>query len=52
MVDAKHDIKRTFYLRDDQDVAIKKRAADDHIKPSDVVQKALDTYLGLKVPKK
>jgi hypothetical protein len=52
MVDSKNQIKRTFYIRDDQDIAIKIRAAQEHIKPSDTVQKALDAYLGLGVEKK
>jgi hypothetical protein len=29
-------------------IAVKKRAADDHERPSDVVVKALKQYLGLK----
>lgn len=47
MVDSKNQIKRTFYIRDDQDIAIKIKAAQEHIRPSDTVQKALDAYLGL-----
>lgn len=47
MVDIAHSIKRTYYLRDEQDVAIKVRAAHDHVKPSDVVERAIDQYLGL-----
>ena len=51
MVDISKDIKRTHYIRQDQDKAIKYRAIKEGIKASDVLQKALDAYLGLKEKK-
>jgi hypothetical protein len=43
-----HMRKRTFSLPDEVDVALKKRAADDDIRFSKVVETALREYLGLK----
>lgn len=40
-------IERHKYLTDEDDVAVKVRAAQDHVKPSDIVHKAIDQYLGL-----
>jgi hypothetical protein len=40
LVDVHSGIKRSYYNPDVVDIAIKKRAADDHVKPSDVVVRA------------
>ncbi|MGB6532525.1 MAG: hypothetical protein WBF33_30870 [Candidatus Nitrosopolaris sp.] len=40
--------KRAFSLPDELDIALKKRAADDGVRFSDVVVSALQEYLGLK----
>jgi hypothetical protein len=44
--------KRTFSLPDELDIALKKRAADDNMRFSEVVTTALRQYLGLKDLKK
>jgi hypothetical protein len=40
--------KRTFSIPDDVDIALKKRAADDNVRFSDVAIAAFRQYLGLK----
>lgn len=47
-----NQVKRTYLLSDEADVAIKIKAASDHVHPSDVVQKAVEMYCGLKEKKK
>ena len=47
MVDTKNETKRTFYLPEWMYTEVKVRAARDHVFSSDVVQKALEQYLGL-----
>jgi hypothetical protein len=49
---ADYAIKRTYYFTKEQDMEIKIRAARDNVKPSDVVQRAVDVYLGLDKKKK
>ena len=39
--------KRTFSVPDDIDIALKKRAADDNVRFSDVAVAAFRQYLGL-----
>jgi hypothetical protein len=41
-------VKRTYVISDEADVAVKIKAANDHVHPSDVVQKAIELYCGLK----
>ena len=51
MSDEKVKVKRTYFITDEIDVAVKVRAAKDHVHPSDVIQTALEEYLDLKKEK-
>lgn len=41
-------IKRTYEVTDEADIAVKIKAAQDHMNPSDVIQHAIEMYCGLK----